>query len=293
MLAMLLALPLAAQKPYRAPPLEPPAGPLKVYHLGHSLVGQDMPYMLAQLAGPGHRWNSQLGWGVTLKEHWEPDLEIRGFDDSNAAPVYRDAREAIGSGEYDAVVITEMVELRDAIRYYNSGRYVSRWADLARRASPDTVIYLYETWHPLDDPVPWQERIDRDLDSLWLGSVLGPDTRRNPDRPVYLVPGGQVLAAVVRAIEDGRVDGLSDRTELFARTESGEVDQIHINDLGAYIIALTHFAVLYQQSPVGLPHRLTRLDGEPFAALSDQAARVVQTIVRDTVRRLPRTGLAP
>ena len=35
----------------------------------------------------------------------------------------------------------------------------------------------------------------------------------------------------------------------------------------AYLVALTHYAVLYRQSPVGLPHALSRADGTP--ALTD------------------------
>ncbi len=87
-------------------PLTPPPGPLRVFHLGHSLVGRDMPAMLAQLAGEGHRYDSQLGWGTSLREHWEPDLEINGFETSNGHPRFRPAHEAIASGDYDAVVLT-------------------------------------------------------------------------------------------------------------------------------------------------------------------------------------------
>ena len=47
------------------PPLPPPADPLATYHLGHSLVGRDMPAMLAQMAGHDHA--SQLGWGASLR----------------------------------------------------------------------------------------------------------------------------------------------------------------------------------------------------------------------------------
>lgn len=57
-----------------ATPLPQPSGPMSVFHLGHSLVGRDMPAMLAQLAGHDHA--SQLGWGTPLKAHWEPDEPI-------------------------------------------------------------------------------------------------------------------------------------------------------------------------------------------------------------------------
>ncbi len=274
------------------PVLSPPEGALRVFHLGHSLVGADMPHMLAQLAPQGHGWNSQLGSGTNLKQHWEPDLAILDFETTNRPPAYRDAREAIGSGDYDAVVLTEMVELRDAIRYFDGADYFQRWANLARSGSADTRIYLYETWHHLDDPDGWDNRIRQDLDSLWLEKLTGKDSRAAPDRPAYLIPAGQAMAAVVRAIEAGDIDGLTSRQDLFARSPQGDLDTIHINDLGAYVVALTHFAVLYQRPPLGLPHRLNRADGSAAQPLTDQAAAKVQSIVWEVVLAQPRSGLA-
>ncbi|UWR73001.1 hypothetical protein [Phaeobacter inhibens] len=293
-LAILSLLPIGAQAtPFALPQLSPPAEPMQVFHLGHSLVGPDMPHMVQQLAPEGHRYNSQLGSGTPLQDHWEPDLEILHFDQVNKSPVWRDAREAVGSGDYDAVVLTEMVELRDALRYFKGARYFRRWADLARDGAPETRIYLYETWHPLDTADGWLERIDGDLDQLWLGGLAGSDSRRNPKRPAYLIPAGQVMAAVVRAAEAGQIDGLTRREDLFARTDEGALDQIHINDLGAYIVALTHVSTLYHRSPVGLPYQLQRADGTPADAFSAEGARQVQDIVWQVVTSHPRTGVSP
>ena len=68
-------------------------------------------------------------------------------------------------------------------------------------------------------------------------------------------------------------------------------DQIHLNDLGAYLIALTHYAVLYGKSPVGLPHDLTRADGTPATAPGPDAALLMQNVVWDVVKSYPRTGV--
>lgn len=276
-----------------AAPLPPPGGPLSVFHLGHSLVGRDMPAMLAQLGGAGHGYALQLGWGTSLKEHWEPGLEINGFEAENDTPHFRPAREAIGSGDYDAVVLTEMVELRDAIKYHDSARYLSKWADLARGGSGETRVYLYETWHRLDDPEGWLNRLDADLEALWVNRVLAPDLGAGGAvRPVRLIPAGQVMAAVVRAVEAaGGVDDISGRDDLFARDDAGEVDKIHLGDLGTYLVALTHYAVLYGRSPVGLPRQLTRADGTPATAPGPEAARLMQQIVWQTVTANPMTGV--
>jgi hypothetical protein len=277
-----------------ADPLPAPPGPLRVFHLGHSLVGRDMPAMLAQMAGAGHRYESQLGWGTPLRAHWEDNVPIKGFDTENDHARFRPAMEAVSSGEYDAVVLTEMVELRDAIRYHQSGKYLSLWADLARNADPGTRVYLYETWHPTDDPDGWLTRLDDDLEKLWEDRLLAVDLRRNGgERPVHVIPAGQVMARFVRKVEsaDG-VDNIGSRHDLFARQENGARDPIHFNDMGAYLVALTHYAVLYHESPVGLPRQLRRADGRAATAPGPEAARLMQETVQEVVTGYAKTGVA-
>ncbi|MCE8534417.1 hypothetical protein KBY24_13580 [Ruegeria pomeroyi] len=275
-----------------ARPLPPPVGAMTVFHLGHSLVGQDMPAMLQQLSPIGHDYASQLGWGTTLKAHWEPDEGINGFEQMNDHPRYRAADSALRSGDYDAVILTEMVELTDAIKYFESDRYFSKWAELAREARPDTRVFLYETWHWLDDPDGWLNRLDRDLVALWENEILLRDMARNPDNPAHVIPVGQVLSRFVRAVEArGGVPGIEGPEALFHTDDQGRLDPIHMGDLGNYLIALTHYAVLYQASPVGLPHQLNRADGSPALAPSPEAARLMQEIVWQTVTSYPKTGV--
>jgi hypothetical protein len=282
----------AALEARLARPLPAPEGPMAVFHLGHSLVNRDMPAMLAQLSGAGHRYDSQLGWGTTLKAHWG-DETINGFAAENAHPAFRPADEAVQSGEYDAIVLTEMVEIKDALRYYNSPVYLARWANRAVAVRPDVRLYLYETWHQLDDPDGWLARLDRDLRRYWLDGIAKPALQKLPeDARLHLIPAGQVLAAFVRAVEAaGGVGNVASRTDLFARTAEGEQDQIHLNDLGNYLVALVHFTVLYHRSPVGLPVALRRADGSAATAPAPQTARLMQDTVLDVVGRMPMTGV--
>lgn len=276
----------AALNPIYSDALAPPEKPLSVYHIGHSLVGRDMPAMLAQLAGPGHRYASQLGWGTTLRAHWEPAVPIKGFEQENDHPHFRPAKEALESGEHDVLVLTEMVEIRDAIEYFDSWDYVQRWAAHARAGAPDIRIYLYETWPHRDGAEDWLTRLDRDLERYWKREILHRALAADPERgPIHLVPAGQVLAQFARAIEArGGVGGLDDVAGLFR-------DEIHLNDLGLYLVALTHYAVLYHRDPVGLPHRLHRADGSPADSPTPETARLMQETVRDVVVRHRETGL--
>jgi hypothetical protein len=277
-----------------ASPVSAPNGPMAVFHLGHSLVNRDMPAMLAQLAGAGHRYDSQLGWGTTLKAHWGDDT-INGFAEENAHPRFRPAHDALKSGEYDAFVLTEMVEIRAALDYFDSPTYFARWVNEALSARPDVRLYLYETWHKLDDPEGWLERLDADLQRYWLDGIVRPAFKTLPEAAqIHIIPAGQVLAAFVRAVEaKGGVGNITTREDLFARAPDGSIDPIHVNDLGNYLVALTHLAVLYQRNPVGLPYALTRADGTPADAPAAETALLMQETVWDIVTSLPMTGIAP
>ncbi|WP_226780962.1 hypothetical protein [Oceaniglobus trochenteri] len=282
--------PVAVAAAYQTP-LPTPRRGLNVFHLGHSLVGRDMPAMLAQLAGEGHRYHSQLGQGTALRQHWYPGLPVQGFASENAHDRFRPAHGAIGSGDYDAVILTEMVELLDALKYHESGPYLTRWADLARGANPTTRVYLYETWHGLDDSGGFLARLDADIERLWVGELLAHDLSTAPPRPIHLIPAGQVLARVVRAIESDPLPGLARREDLFALAPDGSRDPIHLNDIGAYLVAVTHFATLYHRPPLGLPHRLLRADGTPADAPGAAAAALIQRLAWEVVRADPRTGV--
>nr|HMS93886.1 hypothetical protein [Tabrizicola sp.] len=169
-----------------AEPLPPPDKSLAVFHIGHSLVNRDMPAMLAQLAGDGHRYESQLGWGAPMRAHWG-DTPVNGFEEENAHPRFRPAREAVES---------------DSIRYYDSANFLAAFAQAALKARPDSRLYLYESWHSLDDPDGWLNRIDLDLQRYWLDEILKPALGRLPEGSrIHLIPAGQALAALAREVE--------------------------------------------------------------------------------------------
>ena len=140
----------------------------------------------------------------------------------------------------------------------------------------------------LDDPEGWLERIDADLARYWEAGILRPALLRLPEGSrIQLIPAGQALAALVRTIEaEGGVGNVTDRRDLFS-------DQIHLNDLGNYFIALVHYAVLYGSSPEGLPHELKRADGTAADAPAPETARLMQQIAWQVARSTPLTGLAP
>ena len=100
------------------------------------------------------------------------------------------------------------------------------------------------------------------------------------------------MARFVRQIElRGGVGNVASREDLFSRHDNGDVDMIHLSDLGKYLVALTHYAVLYKRSPVGLPHQLTRADGQPAESPDPETALLMQETVWEVVQNLPETGV--
>ena len=266
---------------------------LKVFHLGHSLVGRTMPLMLQQLAGVNHNFRSQLGWGTTLKQHWEPELAINGFEVENAHENYQDVFEAIKESKYDAFVLTEMVEIKDAIEGYNSAHYLQKFVEEIAHHNPDARVYLYESWHSVTDKEGWIYRLDRDFNKYWLSQIVDPaHIRMENNNTIYLIPVGQVMSAFFKEIERlGGVEGISKPEDIFNRNSAGELDNIHINDIGAYLVALVHYSVLYQTNPEGLPYQLYNESGDKAVAPSKEAAQLMQEITWRVVSENYRTGI--
>lgn len=277
-----------------ATPLPPPDKPLRVFHLGHSLVNRDMPVMLEQLAGPGHDHRSQLGWGTPLKAHWEPDVPVNGFEKENAHSRYQDAHEAVDSGRFDVVVLTEAVEIKDSIKYQDSAKYLRLWAQAARKANPQVRVYLYETWHRLDDPEGWLQRLDQDLARYWEGVLLAQALAEgDTGGPIHVIPAGQVLGRLVREVEGrGGVGMMRSREDLFARDDKGARDMIHLSALGNLLVAMTHYSVIYHRPPPTSLPEIHLADAYRLQNVSPELVQLMSEVVWSVVTRYPKTGIA-
>ena len=103
--------------------------------------------------------------------------------------------------------------------------------------------------------------------------------------PVYLIPGHRMMARLFDDVARGVVPGVTSIDQFFD-------DAIHTNELGAYAIALMHYACIFNRSPVGLPYLL--LPDAPPGTLtpSPELAAYLQDMVWDVVTSYPRTGVS-
>ena len=173
----------------------------------------------------------------------------------------------------------------------NESQYSGKFYTLCRQNSPNVQLWLYQQWPSTS------------LDDCWSkGQVLGMTAANNfvdaicnhltyfeavrtkmagmfPDKPIRIVPAGLAMAKLKIEVEAGRVPGA---TNFISLCFSG--DGLHLNDGGAYIVCLVHYACIYGESPEG------RVTWKPSSMSAEQAEafkRIAWLVASD----YPHTGL--
>lgn len=232
--------------PVAARPLD-----LRIILSGHSLtdpMGQALPRLVRAAGGAGDRIALSTIPGAPMDWRW------------NNRTHPPDAREDIAG--FDVMVQTERVSLSGTRPWHNSDDEALRWARHGWEngaGGQGAEVLLYASWVTLDTgpgfdthgdadlALPWRARLDREF-AAWEEIM----DHVNANRPegaaqMRMIPATLVMAAVYDAIERGNApEGLDDIRQLFT-------DDIHLTPLGAWLVALTHYAVIYARDPRGLP----------------------------------------
>lgn len=262
-----------------------PAAPvpsIRIMYVGHSLIGPDIPVMskrIAESLGVEFDFSVQLIDGGSLEVNWNHPDRAAG-----------DARLDLATGEYDALLLTEAVNLDDHLRWSSPATYAARWASLARSHRSDARLFFYETWHDRSESRfrlgvrhgdTWRENLDRDL-GRWE-HIVDRAEARDPSLHFDIVPGGQSLAALVDAIDTGEVPGVRSVDALFH-------DTIHPSPLGAYFMSLVHVSTLTRRSPLGAARVVPTGNGADYE-VPEPLADALQRIAWEAVRAYPRSGV--
>ena len=109
--------------------------------------------------------------------------------------------------------------------------------------------------------------------------------RLHPERPApRVVPAGLALQRLKARVEAGAVPGIGTGDFFAAVFQAGLSADDHLTPGGRYLVSLVHFAVLFQRSPVGLPH--------PGTGLTDAQAAVFQQVAWETAQGYAWSGLS-
>lgn len=178
-----------------------------------------------------------------------------------------DARHDIA--DYEVLVITERVSLSNTVLWHHSECMALRWfihAWTEGDSGLGAVTLLYATWVDTDsgpgfdnsynDPeghLMFRERLTLEM-ARWQDIADYVNANRpKGSPPMRIIPGPLIMAAVYDAIDAKQAPGLNRIEDLFS-------DKIHLNAQGAYLIALAHFAVIYDYDPRNILSGLPRIE---------------------------------
>jgi hypothetical protein len=249
-------------------------------HSFHVFVADILPDIARAAGVAGHvNLGAQFLGGSRTAEHW--DLPDAG----NAA------KRALRTGRVDVLTLSPTV-------HPDPG--VERFARLAVAHNPDARVTVQESWVPFDGLIAARLRPG----SAGRDGVAGDDLRalhepyfrglaadvaavnRAVGRPVLaVVPVGHALIALRERVRAGRAPGVRSQEELFTDPMG------HPGPVVRVLTAYAHFAVIYRQSPVGLPAPAA-LAGVAGRAERDGLNRLLQELARDAAAGHPLSGVA-
>ncbi|MEM1098174.1 MAG: hypothetical protein AAGH92_05235 [Planctomycetota bacterium] len=268
---------------------------LSVYFVGNSLTDAvragDLD-AIAGTAGHGLDWGQHLIWGSSLNWLWEnPDQA------SKVSGPYGMWSEALPSNAWDAVSLQPFDRKLDSeINGEPAGDVVHalNFIDLTLQApvNRDTRFLIYQ-----HSPAKPNDGSEVSYEDWWVNRAYEPgwnqthdiseyayllrdaleaelDARpadERPNRPIEVVPVGDVFLGLDTLMRGGGLDGAPAGSEVWDLY----TDHVHFNATGQYAAAMTYYAVLFGESPEGLPTGNYLISQERAA----QVQSVVWTVV--------------
>jgi cysteine-rich repeat protein len=258
----------------------------KVYHIGHSLVGQDTPRMLGLIASDqgltshdSSKWH--VGLPVCLSDKWSsPNSAGEGNS------LYKNE---LGTGAYDVVVLTECMS--SSLVVSQSAKEASlNFYDYIIEQNSDTWVYMYSTWGHTGEPneKTWRDNIVSDK-SKWKDLVdYVNDNRADTNaKPMQLIPVGFSYAVIYDEIKAGNfeeITGIDD--DILKENDASDTTKIHQSSLGKYISSLMHFSVIYNLDPRGIPDDMVQgisWERGQYNVPTDSDLELFQKIIYDII----------
>ncbi|MCB9593141.1 MAG: hypothetical protein H6719_10445 [Sandaracinaceae bacterium] len=249
-----------------------------IFATGHSLIDGvfEPPAVdggpltaLARAAGKQHHSTFQSAPGSTARARHE-DLDQGRY----AAPAWR---------SFDTLVVTERADPHSTVIFERTLEEVGWFVDRVPGAAPDQV-FLYQSWWGFSDGNPptlstWRAWAGFVREELPLYECIAGAVGHRRGVHVRVLPAALALAALMEAVEAGRVPGVRPY-DVFAR------DNVHPAALGNAYLAMVVFASVYRTPTAGL-----EVPGVPAAARASLAA-IADRVVGEYYARAPAPTVA-
>lgn len=218
--------------------------------------------------------------GAPIAANWE-EPHVAAFN----------AKSYIAANHVDHLILTERFDIESVSEWHDTVGHLQLWRDQGRLGNEDIQTWWYWNWFEIPgwettpDWQAWLKRVDEDTE-IYTMRIKQLDAGLASGR-IYAIPGGQALAALVEAIGDGGIRGLSDPADLFS-------DGVHLTDIGGYFVSLVHWATIHQKTPVGLPWNISKShwSREPYQGLTAEMAADLQALAWNVVSSHPYAGIA-
>jgi len=281
-LAALLPHSLTGQDKNPATKPEAPKGQ-RVFYASHSLMWY-VPTPLGELAE-----------AAKIKDHKLAGLQSLGASKTlqhwNLPEEKNKAKQAIKKGEVDVFVMSP-------IQFPDEG--IDNFVKLGREKNPDMKFVVQVSWggwdiDNQDFPKGSTNKVDREktpeqLKKLNERNIKAAEeqadaiNKKAGKQVLFLVPSAQALVTLRTKIANKEMPGLTTQAELFRDAISHPAPPLEA--LNTYL----HYAVIYGQSPVGLPMP-DLLKKAKKDAWNDKFNRTLQEIAWETASSYPSSGV--
>jgi hypothetical protein len=306
---LIVLVALAAFAPASQAQNAPTGRTLRVYFIGNSVTDTIRYGSLAKLAASrGHKliWGRQMIPGAPLQWLWDHPND--GFTEKP----FGYPADAFTQHEWDAISLQPFDRQLTSKDGSDDVTKIRQYCEMAVTKSPDVQVYLYARWPRIssggkglkfdaNDYDPAKPGSGADLSKVdgfeqrWLAKYgtggLSNESRDYFDRllvearkatpflkkPIRLVPVGHVMHELHLLMQGGHYPGYSSVYHLYK-------DGIHLNEMGSYVVACTYYAVIFGESPLGLPF-------ETYGKMDPGLAEVIQDTAWKVVSEHPETGV--
>ena len=277
---------------------------LRVYHIGNSVTDAIHYKSLQQMAranGDTYVYGRHMIPGAPLQFIW--DKPETGFKENP----YGYYPTALKDYEWDVITLQPFDRQLDSKDGFGDLPHCKKFIDLALPKSPGVQVYVYERWprrkekvknNPSSgyEPFDYQQQWQRKYTGKWDGSnetrnyfeqltkaLL--DAYPKLEKPVLMIPVGEVLFELDKRIKAGKVPGLESIEALY-------VDGIHFNNVGAFIAGTTFYATMFKTDPRGVDARAYGPGkSEKDKPIAPELAKAVQDVVWEVVSTHPLAGV--
>jgi len=261
-------------------------------YIGHSLIS-DIPDMVAAISPDRFRFKEQFIPGAPLRWQWEEPTRKGDHE-----PQFRGVYDRLISSSTDVLVLIDSVPRGEPASIDESIDYSTRFVRFAREKNKKVAVFYYEPWHHITSGTPQRSEYDKASPSRelkfrprlkedrakWERVVRDVNLNAPGDVPVKMIPVGSGLGLLSDEIDAGRVPGLKSMRDLFD-------DDIHLNPLGKYYVAMIHHRFILGSLPGQLPTQVKGRWGGEYFGKADWQGKSWEAPSAATVEALRKVSL--